>query len=39
MKPDKEYNQIIEPKNQLQLFGYKEYFNNFVKLFHQKKLP
>jgi len=39
MKPDKENNQIIEPKNQLQLFGYKEYFNNFVELFHQKKLP
>ena len=39
MKSDKENNQIIEPKNQLQLFGYKEYFNNFVELFHQKKLP
>jgi len=30
---------ILPPKNQLQLFGYDDYFNEFIKLFHNKKLP
>jgi DNA polymerase III subunit delta' len=39
MITDKENNQIIEPKNQLQLFGYKKYFDNFSELYNKKKLP
>ena len=31
--------EILSSKNQLQLFGYEEYFNSFIKLFKQKKLP
>ena len=30
---------ITSPKNQLYLFGYKTYFNFFIKLFEKKKLP
>ena len=30
---------ILSPKNQLQLFGYDDYFNSFIKLFHKNKLP
>ena len=30
---------IILPKNQLYLYGYKYYFNSFIKLFKQHKLP
>jgi DNA polymerase III subunit delta' len=36
---DKEKNVVILPKNQLELFGYEKYFNEFVNLFHEKKLP
>ena len=31
--------EILSPKNQLQLFGYDDYFNSFIKLFHKSKLP
>ena len=31
--------EILSPKNQLQLFGYDDYFNSFIKLFHKNKLP
>ncbi len=31
--------EIVSPKNQLHLFGYKSYFNFFVELFKKKKLP
>jgi len=31
--------EILSPKNQLQLFGYDDYFNAFIKLFHKSKLP
>ena len=31
--------EILSPKNQLQLFGYDDYFNSFTKLFHKSKLP
>jgi len=31
--------EILSPKNQLQLFGYDDYFNGFIKLFHKSKLP
>ena len=31
--------EILSPKNQLQLVGYEDYFNAFIKLFHKSKLP
>ena len=31
--------EILSPKNQLQLFGFDDYFNVFIKLFHKSKLP
>lgn len=31
--------EILSPKNQLQLFGYDDYFNSFIKLFNKNKLP
>lgn len=31
--------EIIPPRHQLNLFGYKNYFNFFVRLFNQRKLP
>ena len=31
--------EILSPKNQLQLFGYDDYFKAFIKLFHKNKLP
>ena len=31
--------EILSPIYQLQLFGYKSYFNSFVKLFEKGKLP
>ena len=31
--------EILSPKNRLQLFGYDDYFNSFIKLFHKNKLP
>jgi len=37
-KKDKTYN-IIDPKDNLNLFGYNEYFANFIKLFENKNLP
>ena len=30
---------IIDPKNQLSLFGYEDYFNSFIKLYKNNKLP
>mgnify|MGYP000347824249 CR=1 FL=1 len=39
MKIDAENTEIISPKNQLQLFGYDDYFSSFIKLFHKHKLP
>ena len=36
---DSENFEILSPKNQLQLFGYDDYFNSFIKLFHKNKLP
>ena len=34
-----EINAVIEPKEQLKLFGYEKYFNFFVQLYENKKLP
>jgi DNA polymerase-3 subunit delta' len=31
--------EILLPKNQLELFGYENYFNSFVKLYKKNKLP
>ena len=31
--------EILEPKNQLHLFGYVNYFNDFIKLFENEKMP
>ena len=31
--------EILSPKKQLQLFGYDDYFNSFIKLFNKNKLP
>jgi DNA polymerase III subunit delta' len=31
--------EIVSPKNQLELFGYENYFNSFVKLYKKNKLP
>ena len=31
--------EILSSKNQLQLFGYDDYLNSFIKLFHKNKLP
>ena len=39
MNIDTENIEILSPKNQLQLFGYDDYFNSFIKLFHKNKLP
>ena len=39
MKRDTTDTEIISAKNQLQLFGYDDYFNFFIKLFHKNKLP
>ena len=39
MKIDNKNTKIVPPKNQLQLFGYNNYFNSFIKLFHKDKLP
>ena len=39
MKIEYENTKIVPPKNQLQLFGYNNYFNSFTKLFHKGKLP
>ena len=34
-----ENKEIILPKNQLKLFGYDKYFDEFVKLYHEQRLP
>ena len=39
MNTNTENIEILPPKNQLHLFGYKDYFNLFVKLFQKNKLP
>ena len=39
MNIDTENIEILSPKNQLQLFGYDDYLNSFIKLFHKNKLP
>ena len=39
MNIDVKSTEILPPKNQLQLFGYDDYFNFFIKLFHKNKLP
>ena len=39
MKTTNEYTEILLPKNQLCLFGYKNYFNSFITLFEKKKMP
>ena len=31
--------EILAPKNQLNLYGYEKYFNFFIKLFNNKKMP
>lgn len=35
----KKKSEIIEPKNQVHLYGYKFFFNAFIKLFDEGKLP
>lgn len=39
MKKTKENLEILHPRNQLNLYGYKNYFNSFVKLYKRNKLP
>ena len=39
MTTNKENIKIISPKNQLNLFGFENYFSSFVKLFCKNKLP
>ena len=39
MKISSENVEILPPKRQLHLFGYQNYFNSFIKLFHINKLP
>jgi len=39
MKTKNKKNEILFPKNQLQLYGYDDYFNTFIKLFSNNKLP
>ena len=39
MVKTKEGTKIINPINQLNLFGYDNYFNSLVKLFKKKRLP
>ena len=39
MRKKKEISEILNPKNQLRLFGYDYYFHSFSKLFHKGKLP
>ena len=36
---EKSSNKMLDPKNQLNLYGYKTYFNNFVKLYDNNKMP
>jgi len=39
MRDDKKNIDIVEPKNQLSLFGYENYFKTFIKLYKKNKLP
>jgi len=39
MKSNPENFEILHPKKQLHLYGYKNYFNSFIKLFQKNKLP
>ena len=39
MKKFKDDTEILQPKNQLCLFGYKYYFNSFLKLYEKNELP
>ena len=39
MNIDVKSTEILPPKNQLQLFGYEDYFDSFIKLFNKNKLP
>ena len=39
MKDDDKNIDITDPKNQLNLFGYQDYFNSFIKLYKKNKLP
>ena len=39
MKKIRETTKIIEPENQLKLYGYKNYFDSFAKLFEYGNLP
>ena len=39
MKPDKNEAEIIEPRMQSNLYGYKNYFNTFVAQYKNSKLP
>ena len=39
MKNDTSKIDILDSKNQLELFGYRDHFNSFIKLFTKKKFP
>ena len=39
MKNLKENIEVLPPKNQIHLYGYQSYFNNFLKLIDKEKLP
>ncbi len=39
MKTTSEDVKIVAAKNQLRLFGFKNYFNSFIKLYEKKKMP
>ena len=39
MKKDTIKNNFFKPKVQINLFGYKKYFNFFINLLNKKKLP
>ena len=39
MKSLNENIEVLNPKNQLNLFGYKRHFNSIAKLFDKKKMP
>jgi len=39
MKIQNDNANVMNPKNQLNLFGYKDYFDSFVKLVQKKKIP
>ena len=39
MKTQKQSTDVITPKNQLNLFGYKTYFDQFIKLYEKRVMP